>query len=80
MAILVGVVHGFSNGIALQAGPGVVGLLGIMVALIVLVALVSTLIISLRAPWLRIAVRVMGSWMCAFGILTFGWFLQGGMS
>jgi urease accessory protein len=77
LAVLLGLVHGFLNGPVLKAGPGIAGLLGIMTLLFVLAALVSALVISLRQPWLRIAVRVAGSWMGACGLLMLGWLMQG---
>ena len=77
LAIAVGIMHGFFNGIALKAGPGSLGLLGIMSALFVLVAIVSAFVISLKPPWTRIAVRVAGSWVAAMGLLMIGWFFRG---
>lgn len=74
---LVGILHGFFNGIAMQGGPGTSGLLGIMAALFVLVALLSAFIVSLQASWTRIAVRVAGSWICAVGMLMLGWQARG---
>jgi urease accessory protein len=77
LAIAVGIMHGFFNGIALKAGPGGLGLLGIMSALFVLVAIVSAFVVSLKPPWTRIAVRVAGSWVAAMGLLIIGWFFHG---
>jgi urease accessory protein len=77
LAITVGIMHGFFNGIALKAGPAGLGLLGIMAALFVLVAIVSAFVISLKPPWTRIAVRVAGSWVAAMGLLMIGWFFRG---
>jgi len=77
LAIAVGIMHGFFNGIALKAGPGGLGLLGIMSALFVLVAIVSAFVVSLKPPWTRIAVRVAGSWVAAMGMLMIGWFFRG---
>ena len=74
---LVGILHGFFNGIAMQGGPGTSGLLGIMATLFVLVALLSAFIVSLQAHWTRIAVRVAGSWICAVGLLMLGWQMRG---
>lgn len=76
-AALIGLVHGFFNGIALQSGPALLGLLGIMAALFVLVSLVSAAVVSIRLPWTRIAVRVLGSWVAASGMLMIGWFIKG---
>jgi len=77
LAIAVGIMHGFFNGIALKAGPGGLGLLGIISALFVLVAIVSAFVVSLKPPWTRIAVRVAGSWVAAMGLLMIGWFFRG---
>lgn len=74
---LVGILHGFFNGIAMQGGSGTSGLLGITATLFVLVALLSAFIVSLQAPWTRIAVRVAGSWICAVGLLMLGWQAKG---
>lgn len=77
LALAVGIMHGFFNGIALKAGPSGLGLLGIMAALFVLVAIVSAFVLSLKPPWARIAVRVAGSWVAAMGLLMIGWFFRG---
>ena len=42
-----------------------------------LVALASACVVSLRAGWARIAVRVAGSWVAAIGLLMLGWSLRG---
>lgn len=77
LAVAVGIMHGFFNGIALKAGPSGLGLFGIMAALIVLVAIVSALVVSLKPPWARIVIRVAGSWVTAMGLLMIGWFFRG---
>jgi urease accessory protein len=77
LVVIVGIMHGFFNGIALKAGPASLGLLGIMSALFVLVALVSAFVVSLKPPWTRIVVRVAGSWVAAMGLLMIGWFFRG---
>jgi hydrogenase/urease accessory protein HupE len=77
LAIAVGIMHGFFNGIALKTGPAGLGLLGIMAALFVLVAIVSACVLSLKPPWTRIVVRVAGSWVAAMGLLMIGWFFRG---
>lgn len=79
LAVAVGIMHGFFNGIALKAGPAGLGLLGIMAALFVLVAIVSAFVVSLKPPWTRIVVRVAGSWVAAMGLLIIGWFFRGQM-
>ena len=77
LIVLVGLIHGFFNGLALKDGPGSLGLVGIMATLFVLVALVSAFVVSMKPPWTRIAVRVTGSWVAAIGILMIGWFMRG---
>jgi hydrogenase/urease accessory protein HupE len=77
IVVVVGIVHGVLNGVALKEGAGILGLIGIMVTLFVLIALVSALIVSLKKPWTRIVVRVAGSWVAAIGILMFGWLFRG---
>lgn len=72
----IGFTHGLFNGLALQDGPGAMGLMGIMGALFVLVTLGCAFVVSLERPWTRIAVRVMGSWVTASGLLMIGWFLK----
>jgi len=79
LAVGLGLVHGFLNGVSMQqAGAGVLGLLGILAALCGLVALVAAGVVSLHQQWTRLAVRVAGSWMAAMGLLMLGWFLRGG--
>ena len=76
LVVLIGFVHGFFNGAALNPGAGTLGLLGIMGMLFVLVALASAFVVSLRKPWARVAVRVAGSWVAASGLLLLGWSLR----
>ncbi len=72
-----GLAHGFLNGPALAGnGPGALGLLGIAAVAFVLVALASALVVSLKVPAARIAVRVAGSWIAAVGLLLLGWALR----
>jgi urease accessory protein len=75
LAALFGLSHGYENGMAMTPDmaahlfvPGV-ALIGFLVAALVSAA---TLALSARAEWLRIAVRVAGSWIAAIGILMIG--------
>jgi hydrogenase/urease accessory protein HupE len=78
LAAALGMVHGWLNGAAIAlAGREATGLFGIAGAIFLLVALVSALVVSLRRPWTRIAVRVAGSWIAAIGLLLLGWSLRG---
>lgn len=76
LAIALGLVHGFLNGAALRDGAGTLGLVGIMTILFVLVALISAFVVSIGKSWVRIAVRVAGSWIAAVGLLMFGWAMR----
>lgn len=74
LALALGLLDGFMNGTAMaQAGGGSVALLGTATAVFVTVALVAGFVVSLRAAWARVAVRVAGSWITAIGLLMLGW-------
>jgi hydrogenase/urease accessory protein HupE len=78
LALALGLLHGWLNGAAIAtAGREATGLIGIASAIFVIAALVSALVVSLRLPWTRIAVRVTGSWIAATGLLLLGWMLSG---
>lgn len=77
LAGAVGALHGFLAGTALAQVPSAgLELLGTVVALLVVVTLVAGLVVSLRAYAARIAVRVLGSWIAATGLLMLGWTLR----
>ena len=78
LAMAVGIMHGWLNGAGIAAaGREATGLVGIAGAIFLLAALVSAGVVSLRRPWMRIAVRVAGSWIAAIGLLLLGWTLSG---
>jgi urease accessory protein len=80
LAALLGGAHGFFNGMGMHervAGVGVLQLIGVAVTLFVLVALASALAVTAKPMWARIAVRVVGSWIGASGLLWTGWVLHG---
>lgn len=77
LAVVFGLVHGYLNGAAMsQAKLGALGLVGIVSTLFVTVALVAAMVVAVRVPWGRIAVRVAGSWIAAVGLLLLGWSLR----
>ena len=77
LAGVVGLYHGGLNGSGMGGrGVAFAALLGLSSAVFVLVALASALVVSLRARWARIAVRVAGSWVAAAGILMVGWAMR----
>ena len=79
LAVTLGTVHGWLNGAAIAVvGREASGLVGITGAIFLLAALVSALVVSLKRPWMRIAVRVAGSWIAAIGLLLLGWSIRAG--
>jgi len=77
LAAILGLFHGFQDGAAMaQDGPGVLGIIGIAANVFVVVTLVIAFVVTLRAGWSRIAVRVAGSWIVASGLLLLGWSLR----
>ena len=78
LAVTLGLLHGSMNGAGIAvANRGSLALPGIAASVFVSVALVSALVIGMRAPWMRIAARVAGSWIAAVGLLLLGWSLRG---
>ncbi len=77
LAIGVGLLHGWLNGAGIaESQREAMGLVGIGSTVFVLVALASAFVVSLRAEWMRIVVRVAGSWVAAIGLLLLGWSLR----
>lgn len=80
LVVSVGLLHGWLNGAAIaEAQREPTGLLGIAAAIFVIVTLLAALVLSLPAAWMRIAVRVAGSWVAAIGLLMLGWSLRGAL-
>jgi hydrogenase/urease accessory protein HupE len=78
LAIALGLLHGWMNGTSIAvAKRGGLALPGIAASVFVTVAFVAALVIAMRAPWMRIAARVAGSWIAAVGLLLLGWSLRG---
>jgi hydrogenase/urease accessory protein HupE len=76
-AIFVGLLNGGLDGIELakthfsaQAAAGVV------TAAFLLVALLAGNVAAVRVPCVRIAVRIVGSWIVASGLFMLGWALR----
>jgi len=78
-AVALGLTHGWLNGfgIAAEARDGL-ATAGIVAAVFVLSALAASFVVSLQAAWARVAMRVIGSWIAAIGVLTLGWALRAG--
>ena len=78
LAVVLGLLHGTLNGAAMsEARLGALGLAGIVATLFVVTALATAMVVAIRVPWGRIAVRVAGSWIAAVGLLLLGWALRG---
>ena len=77
LSLLLGLVHGCLNGAGMdQSVGGAQALLGLAAALFVLMALAGAFVTQLRQQWVRIAIRVLGSWIAACGLLMLGWALH----
>jgi hydrogenase/urease accessory protein HupE len=77
LSIAVGLLHGWLNGAGIASSQReALGLAGVVSAVFVLVALASALVVSLRVAWMRVAIRVAGSWVAAIGLLMLGWELR----
>jgi hypothetical protein len=73
LAAILGVVSGSACG---AEDTSLLGTLGAAFTIFVLVALVSSAVLSLRGGWPVIAVRVLGSWTAATGLLLVGWMVH----
>ena len=68
-----GLLFGIGNGSTMALkGAWSLDLLGVVSALTVISALVSAQTSVSRREWVRISLRVVGSWIAAAGLLTFG--------
>lgn len=76
LCLLVGLAHGYANGVAFRGPGGTLGSVGVAALSFVMVALLAAFVVSLTLPWARIAVRVAGSWIAASGLLLVGWALR----
>ena len=77
LAVALGLFFGLANGYAIaQAGPGVRGVVGIVGAVFVVTTLGAACAVAWQSGWLRIAWRVVGSWIAASGLLLLGWSLR----
>jgi urease accessory protein len=74
LTVSLGLIHGYVNGTDMRPlDVGCQALIGLAAALFVLIALVVALVLQLHRSWSRIAVRVLGSWIVASGLLMLGW-------
>lgn len=74
LAGMLGMLHGVINGAAMNhGGGGGLALLGSVCGVVVLGTIIAGQTTVLQASWQRIALRVMGSWIAASGLLMLGW-------
>jgi urease accessory protein len=77
LAALIGLLHGYLNGAAMERPEvGAIALLGLVCAVFVLATFGAAFAVPLHRHWARIAVRVVGSWIVASGLLMLGWALR----
>ena len=77
LCAVIGAFQGYLTGSALSVTPsGHLELAGSVTALLIVVTLAAGVVVSIRAYWARIAVRVLGSWIAAIGLLMLGWTLR----
>lgn len=70
----IGMLHGLANGGELPGSAGgLMAIAGTTACLAAIVALLAGQVVSLCAPWTRLAVRISGSWIAAVGLLMIGW-------
>jgi len=77
LAVLLGAFEGYNFGAAYSATrdglPAVIGSVGLV---FVLIALASAAVLKAKWNWTRVAMRVVGSWTAASGMLLLGWGLR----
>jgi len=77
LSAALGLQRGYVNGSGVPASAdGLVALLGLGATVFVVFALAAACVVPLRTAWARIAVRVIGSWIAASGLLLLGWSLR----
>jgi hypothetical protein len=76
-AVLAGLWFGLVNGSALAFHSGaVLALVGGVVAVAALTAMLTLVLSPPHPAWLRIGLRVVGSWIAASGLLMVGWLIK----
>jgi hypothetical protein len=77
LAAFFGLWCGFWNGAAMAVGSaGLRAVLGAASSVLLVAVLAAAAVVSLRAGWTRIVLRVAGSWIAALGLLALGWTLR----
>lgn len=79
LAAVLGLYHGFLNGTGTgHSIPAAITVIGLVSAVFVLFALAAAFAVQLHQHWARIAIRVIGSWIAASGLLLLGWAIRAG--
>jgi hydrogenase/urease accessory protein HupE len=77
LALMLGLVEGYVFGSATSGiRDGIVAVFGTVSVVFLLIVLVTAAIVQAKWSWSRIAVRVIGSWTAASGVLLLGWSLR----
>jgi len=77
IAIALGCAHGIVSASGMAQAPSAATLVaGNLAGVVVPAVLGSALVVSVRNDWFIIAVRTLGSWLAAAGILLLGWSLK----
>ena len=76
-AVAVGVAQGLSAVLSIrEQTTSWIWLAGSITSLAIIATLLAALVVAARAPWMRIAVRAVGSWLAAVSVLMLGWALR----
>jgi urease accessory protein len=78
IATSLGLLSGYANGSGMNLSvPVALALLGLATSVFVATALPAAAVVRFGDAWRRIAVRVVGSWIAASGLLLLGWAIRG---
>jgi hydrogenase/urease accessory protein HupE len=77
LAVMAGLLHGYVNGASL-GGSGTLALAGAVTAACCLFAILAAQVTTIQVAWGRIALRAIGSWLAAAGLLMLGWLARAG--
>ena len=76
-AITVGVAQGLGAALSIRGQTmSWLWLAGALSSLVIIATLLAALVVAARAPWMKIAVRAIGSWLAAVSLLMLGWALR----
>jgi urease accessory protein len=77
LACLIGFVHGIWNGAAMRAtDTSWLATLGIVTSAWVVAIVLGASAVSVQQAWQKVALRVIGSWITAIGLLSLAWELR----